>query len=72
MYDYLHSSNAVNLPEFYPFSTLLGNTITLLSLPVNCRCICDENHKQTHFYGDGIPYFKSQTINTILLSVQNG
>jgi len=60
MNDHLYSSNAVNLLEFYPFSTLLGNTVTLLSLPVNCCCTCDQNHKETHFYGDGIPYFKSQ------------
>lgn len=71
IYYYLYSSNAVNLLQFYPFSTLLWNTIALLSLPVNCCCISDQNHKETHFYGDGIPYFKSQTTNMILLSVQN-
>lgn len=71
MHYYLYSPNVVNLLQFYPFSTLLGNTIALLSLPVNCCYISDQNHKETHFYGDGIPYFKSQTTNMILLSVQN-
>lgn len=55
---YAYSSSAINLLEFYPFNTLLGNTITPLSLPVNCCCICDQNHKETHFYGDGIAVFQ--------------